>query len=456
MNAINKKTYIITFLVIFGLVGAGFIALAMQTADTNEKKDNDSYIEQISLENAENLEELALEEQEQEEIEVEEPIRTLRITAVGDLMVHSPQITAAYNRETQTYSYYDNFKYVKPYIERADIAIGNLETVFAGPESGFTGYPLFNTPDEFADALKFAGFDTIITTNNHSIDRGKQGLLRTIDVLEEKGFDFVGTRRNKDEQSYIVKNVNDINVGITAYTYETPMVNNRKAINGILMNNELAALIDSFSYERLDEDLAKMEERIMKLQNAGSDLIVVYLHWGNEYATTPNHYQRRIASELAAYGADIIIGSHPHVIQPYEIIYNENRGTETVVFYSLGNFISNQRVEYLGTYLTENGIIVNIDIEKNKDGTSIQGISYTPTWVHKYRKDGVNQYDILPLPDAIQDIEAFNLQENKLQRVTNAKASTGEIITSESSGRLYLEAFLEQEELYNISEVSTQ
>ena len=262
-----------------------------------------------------------------------EPVEIL-ISAVGDIMVHKMQLDAQYNSTTKEYDFTNNFKYVAPYIQRADLALANLETTLAGQARIFTGYPMFNTPDALADALKGAGFDVISTSNNHTYDRGKDGVIRTIEVLEDRGLDVIGTRKTVEDESFKIIDVKGIQVGLSAYTYETPSSNGQKALNGIPVSRDAQELIDSFNYQQLERDISKMVQRTELMRDRGAEVVVFFMHWGTEYARQPNTYQKQIAEALVDAGVDIIFGSHPHVIQPIELI-STSSGRQGVVVYSM-------------------------------------------------------------------------------------------------------------------------
>lgn len=192
-----------------------------------------------------------------------------------------------------------------------------------------------------------------------------------------------------------------------------------KYINGIFAKNEDARLIDTFNYSMKDEFYNEVEERVAQLKLDGADLIILYIHWGNEYQLKENSHQREIARKMCELGVDVIFGSHPHVIQPSEIITDENTGKRTICFYSLGNFISNQnRVTLtdpsvpLSEY-TENGVLVWLDITKLPSGeTFVSKIELVPTWVHRFFKEGRTRYEVVPLPMAYEKPESFGLEQS--------------------------------------------
>lgn len=361
---------------------------------------------------------------------------TITLSAVGDIMLHSTQLPAAIDSETGEYDFRHNFHFVKPYIERADLALANFESTFAGVERGYTGYPLFNSPDEMAEALKYSGFDVISTVNNHTLDTGKNGFFRTIDVLKKQKLSVIGTRLDHDQESYVIRDVNGIQVGLTAWTYETPNHAENKTLNGLVMPKELEDLIDSFNPDYVEESLEKMEERVQEMKEQGAEVIVFFMHWGHEYHREPHAYQKEMAQGLANYGVDIIFGSHPHVIQPIEMIEADNNDHQTVVVYSMGNFISNQRAHLVtsGRGYTEDGIIVNVSMKKDyeTDTISIEKVSYVPTWVHLDSSSSKKVYEILPVVDALDHTELFPFSPlgSVVERVLKSKQDTVDIIES--------------------------
>lgn len=329
-------------------------------------------------------------------IEKEDIIHTATISSVGDIMVHKPQLNAQYDSSQKTYSFNNNFQYVKEHLKSSDLTLGNLETTFAGTSTPFTSYPCFNTPDELSDALKSCGFDILSTINNHTFDKGDLGFFRTLKVLKDKEIQTVGTRENVDDKNYIIKDINNIKFGITAFSYGE-ITGENKFLNGIKLSDE--AKDKSNIFPQADSNTA-FEIINKTLNNLDStDMQVVIMHWGEEYQREPNNFQKELAQLLCDRGVDIIIGSHPHVVQPVEMITSSDNSNNTLVIYSLGNFISNQRREYLDTPYTEDGLIVDIQVSKNetKNETYISSVNCIPTWVNKYNSNGKVKYEIIPL-----------------------------------------------------------
>ncbi|MGF7185413.1 poly-gamma-glutamate synthesis protein (capsule biosynthesis protein) [Desulfitispora alkaliphila] len=326
-------------------------------------------------------------EQLQEEIE-EENYKRILIAAVGDIMGHMPQVYASKDWETGEYDFKDNYKEVKPIFEQADLTIGNLETTLAGSDRGYTGFPMFNTPSVLARDLAWAGFDILSTANNHSLDRGASGLERTLNKLDKYELIGVGTHRSQKEREQItVVDVQGIDIALLAYTYGT---------NGIPIPTGREYLVNLIDEEVIKRDIEKAKER--------SDVVVVCMHWGDEYQRLPNANQKYLAEKLVKWGADVILGSHPHVIQPYEYIRIENQEEvrEGVVIYSMGNFISNQRREYRDT-----GIIFQVELIKdlNNGNVSIGKVDWVTTWVRKFYENNKWNYRILPVEEYVLKIK---------------------------------------------------
>jgi len=259
----------------------------------------------------------------------------VNLVAIGDIMCHNTNIKAAYNASTKTYDFSPVFKNVSPYINKADIAIGNLETTFAGEDRGYSGYPTFNSPKELGIAIKDIGVDVLSTANNHSMDKGAKGVISTIDTLDEIGISHTGTYKSKEDQDKIlVKDVNGLKIAFISFTYGT---------NGIQIPEGKEYLINL-----IDENLILDQINLAKNENV--DLIVACMHWGVEYSQKQNKEQEKLADLLFNNGVDIIIGNHAHVIEPMEkrkITLSDGTEKDVFVIYALGNFVSGQVKEII-------------------------------------------------------------------------------------------------------------
>ena len=359
-------------------------------------------------------------------------VSTVTVINTGDIMVHSTQLTGA--KTASGYDFSDFFKYIKKPVTEADFAISNLEVTFGGEESGaYSGYPAFNTPDSLADTIKDAGFDLLLTTNNHCYDTGLSGLKRTLSVLKERGLSYVGTKQTATESDYIIKNVSGVKLGLTAYTYEnkneTP---GRKSINGNIISTDANDLLNSFNYDKLDEFYSRAQKNINDMKKDGADIIVFYMHWGEEYQLKENIYQDNIAQQLCNLGVDIIIGSHPHVIQPMSLLTASGGDHKTICAYSMGNAISNQRQEIMHpectTGHTEDGMLISYTVDKYSDNTAvISAVNVVPTWVNKYPAANGYHYSVIPLYSRGSGADC-GLTGTPLQKSQNSFDRTKEII----------------------------
>ena len=366
---------------------------------------------------------------EEEIIEEEENINSIEIAATGDILIHVEILETQYDKETDSYDFKNTLQYVKEYLSNADLTISNLEGTLAGKDNyGFSGYPSFNAPDELADAMKWAGIDVVNNMNNHSLDRDVKGFYRTREVLEDKGFDIIGTRALEDQDRYVIKDVKGIKVGIASYSYTMTCEGGVKGLNGIPIPSEVYPLMNTFRADTLEEDFQNMKEQIDKMKAEGAEAIIFYMHWGEEYELEPNETQIEIAKFLANNGVDIIFATHPHSLQPIDIIKTEDGLKEVPVIYSMGNFLSSQRTERIENPYTEDGVIVFVKINKNEDTGEIkvEYPTYMPTWVNWYEKDDKLFYEVVPA--TINDAEY--LTEEGKSRVVESLNRTKEIIES--------------------------
>ena len=342
-----------------------------------------------------------------------EPI-TIHMSAFGDTMCHLTNIKNAYNSSTKDYDFANVFQNIKKYTQNADIAIGNLETTFAGSSRGYTGYPTFNAPEILGKNLKDIGVDVLTTANNHCMDKGNSGLVSTLNFLDNYGIAHTGTARSEDEQNTIlIKDVNGIKIAFLSYTYGT---------NGITIPSD-----KPYSVNLIDKELIKKHITSAKEQNV--DVICVSMHWGIEYKLKPNSTQKDLADFLFDNGVDIILGSHPHVLEPMEkrtITLNDGTTKDGFVIYSLGNFVSGQI--YANTKST---VILDIQITKDSEGKiSIDSVKYTP--VYLYDKGSTSKsrtrYTLIDINQAIKDYESgkdnsiskslYNTLKDELNNIT--------------------------------------
>lgn len=323
----------------------------------------------------------------QKEIKEEKTI-TFTLTSLGDTLCHNTQYWDAYNNLTKQYDFsyvYDN---ISNYTSSSDLTIGSLETSFAGEDRGYSNYPTFNSPDSLATALKNIGVDIISTAGNHALDYGYSGLCRTIDVLEENGLSHLGTYKTAEEQEKIlIKNVKGVNIAFINYTYGT---------NGIPVPSDKPYCINL-----IDKDLIKKQIQTAKDQNV--DMIVACMHWGVEYKTTASSEQEELSNFLFQNGVDVILGNHPHVLEPMEkrnITLDDGTEKEVFVVYALGNFTADQREE-----ITRDSAILNLTITKQTNGKiTIDKASYIPIYMYK-SSNSTKKFKILDIEKTISDYE---------------------------------------------------
>jgi poly-gamma-glutamate synthesis protein (capsule biosynthesis protein) len=310
----------------------------------------------------------------------------LSLLFLGDIMQHDSQIKAAYNDATtgRSYDYSDCFRFVKPYIQSVDVAIGNLELTLAGPP--FKGYPQFSAPDELALTLKDIGMDVLVTANNHSVDRGKKGIDRTIEMLDSLKIIHTGTFKDT------VDRMNDYPLFIQKNGFTFALLNYTYGTNGIAVTKpNVVNLIDT----------AVMRRDIITAKAANPDFIIVFTHWGQEYQSQPSSIQKKITELCFKWGVQLVIGSHPHVLQPMEWRKPNNQ----LVTYSLGNFVSGQRDRY-----KDGGAMLQVEFMKittdSVSTTMIDSAGYILEWVYR-TVDDKKDYYVLPVPTFENDTTGF-------------------------------------------------
>jgi len=357
------------------------------------------------------------------------PVYEAKLTFTGDLMVHEWQFNDAYSKETGEYDFDYCFEEVLDYLSGADFTIGNLETTFAGEERGYAWYPTFNAPDSFGDALKNAGFDFLTTVNNHCNDKGESGILRTLEQLDRLGLDHTGTFASQEARDTVyIKEINNISFAFLAYTYGT---------NGIPVTQGKDYLVNL-----LDKELAIADIQRAKEQNA--DVIILLPHMGVEYATAPINSVKEMVYEFFEAGADVVIASHPHVLQPVEYVTIENgdESRQCFVAYSMGNFISSQR-----DLPRDASMILNLYFQKTGDEEAkLINVGFVPTWVKFVSLQGGYNIKVLSVYDTLKkhlNGDDIDLRQKDVSRLMNVQQEStkmilGEAVTVENMQREYL------------------
>lgn len=326
------------------------------------------------------------------------------VLSVGDIMAHTIQFEAA---KTDTgYDFYPQFEFIAEKVRSKDFAIANLETVFAGEDKRYSGKNMiFNAPDQLGESIKKAGFDILTTANNHSLDRGYYGIKRTIETLDEIGLLYTGTYIS-DERDILTFEKDGISFALLSYSYST---------NGWPIPEDYP-----HSINMMIEELIVADIKAAKLLDV--DFIMVANHWGLEYHLNENHHQRDLAEALFLAGADIILGTHPHVLQPFEhkrMRDDSGEMKDKFIIYSQGNFISGQR-----TYPRQIGMYINFEFTRQGSNEPfVSEVSVMPTYVEDGYKSGKRHMRILDMYQSMLDYEAgtLDISENLYSEIAGHK-----------------------------------
>jgi poly-gamma-glutamate capsule biosynthesis protein CapA/YwtB (metallophosphatase superfamily) len=302
---------------------------------------------------------------------------TATIGAVGDILIHDWVYEDA--KTDQTYDFKPMLTNVKSLLQKPDYLLANQETILGGVQMGLSSYPTFNSPQEVGDAIIDASVDIVSTANNHSLDKGEKGILAEIDYFNRVGLPYVGAFKDStDQQTLRVQNINGINLAFLSYTYGT---------NGIPVPKGKEYLVNLIDQEKMKQEIHRAKQE--------ADVVIMSIHWGNEYQRIPSQQQKDLAQFLVNEGVNIIFGHHPHVLQPMQWLTDAN-GRKAFVIYSLGNFISGQMRDY-----KDIGGLATIDIKKtiNDKGIEIEisNPTFTPTYVSNQK---LQNYRVVPLKDA--------------------------------------------------------
>ena len=399
-----------------------FLTAVVVLANTYSKRNEENIYLNNGIDETGRVEN-SVDEKEQEAIENEE-IKYIDIVSLGNLIIHQSQINGAKNENG--YDFSPSFQYIKEMVSEADISLGILEGALAGGEP--TGYPIFNSPDEVIDSLRDTGIDVVNYANNHIYDYDDEGLQRTIEITKEKGLDVLGIKSTEEEKSYLVKEVDGVKIGFASYVFETETINGYKTINSNPVSINSENLINTFNYNDLESFYNRIASEISAMKAEGVEFIIASMHWGEEYNTYTEATQNEIAKKLNELGVDIILGGHPHVIQPYEIICNES-GHSTFVIYSQGNSLSNQSEQEIGVAESEDGIMIKFTLEKKDGNVSLKEYKIIPTWVYKEEKgDGTYYHKIIPVEEALTSPEEYGINGDVYVRLENSLNRTRSIL----------------------------
>lgn len=344
--------------------------------------------------------------------QTEEPVTEARIMAHGDLLYHDLLYYSA-EQADGSYDFSENFTYVKPWLEQADLVLGDFEGTI-NPDYPLAGYPFFNAPEQVVQAIKEAGYDVVDLAHNHILDSGLEGVATTAQAFKDAGIDPIGVYPDqpRDQAPLVIREVNGIKIALLAYAY---------GFNG------LEAGLSPEEYEAVLSDLdeKKMEAEIKRAEKE-ADITIVMPQMGEEYRLDPTEEQVELYHKMVDWGADLVFGGHPHVPEPTETLKKD--GENKFIIYSMGNFISNQRIESLyglfNSEWTERGVLMDVEVKKKGDKTQITSVKAHPTWVSRvekgtYSQEGFPQYSYQTL--VIEDFLEGGRYEGQLDFETQAR-----------------------------------
>tara|TARA_B110000967_G_C18876787_1_gene558755 strand:- start:21 stop:1205 length:1185 start_codon:yes stop_codon:yes gene_type:complete len=336
----------------------------------------------------------------QKTIEAEQDSNELSLLFIGDFMGHLDQINAAHDEASGRYNYDSTFKKITPILSDADVTIGNLEVTLG--VTPYSGYPQFSSPPSYAAAIKRSGVDVLVTANNHSCDKRKKGVEKTIAILDSLEIGHTGTfvsaKAKQKSPAYVIEK-NNLKIALVNYTYGT---------NGIPPNSP--NIVNYLEKKRIAQDVTDINAQIKP------DQIIAFVHWGDQYKDLPNNTQKEWFDYFKSLGVNIVIGAHPHVLQPMEWQSKTADNKESLVVYSLGNFVSHQR-----TFPRDGGAVLKLSLKKSDSGVQIKSVGYHLTWVHEFVVAEKKYYDLLSVKDFETTPEYFSKKKDydKLIRFSN-------------------------------------
>jgi len=344
------KVFFFLLLVLIGIAGFGYYKYSLKNTDQPTK---------------------GKEEMEEEKVKTYK----LSLAATGDALLHKAVINDG-KQSDGTFDFSHQLTFIKEKLKNYDLAYYNQETPFGGDDKAFVGYPLFNSPTAYGDAMMDAGFNMVSLATNHTLDQGSNGVINFYNYWKDKDVMYHGIADSEETRNeYIIKEKNNITYSMLSYTTST---------NGIPVPNGKDYLVNVYSEEKAKKDIEYLRDKV--------DILIVAMHWGVEYTHTPTNEELEIAQFLADQNVDIVLGAHPHCIQPIDII------DDTVVYYSLGNFISNQGdiVNKYGMKVII-GMLGTLDIVKTVDGenTTVEINNVGADLLYTYNKNNKN-YQVIP------------------------------------------------------------
>ena len=331
--------------------------------------------------------------------EPEKVVATATIGTQGDLLMHKPVFDSC-RKSDGTYDFSSIFQYSKDVVSGLDYAIANLETTFGGDSYTYQGNPAFNCPDPLVNSVVDTGYDMLLTANNHAGDTMGDGIVRTVEKVREAGLAALGSQLS-GEKKYSVVEVNGIKIGMVCYTWAFSGDGSKFSLNGLTAVKDEGQM-NYFTNVNPDKLYNELKPIMEGMKADGAEATMIFLHWGQEYQLKENAAQQKMAQKLCDMGFDVIVGGHPHVVQPMAMLEStEIPGHKTYCIYSLGNAVSNQRTGVSSQFpagYTEDGVLFSVTFEKYSDGkVYVAGVDAIPTWVNMHSNNGGREYNILPL-----------------------------------------------------------
>lgn len=369
-----------------------------------------------------------------EATEIEADEGQVSLIAGGDVLMHSHLINGGLEADGD-YNYDYAFRYMNRLTAQYDLSLANMEGTLAGEP--YTGFPLFSAPDAVASGMASGGFNIAQTANNHIIDKSSAGFFRTIDVLRANGMTVSGSRASFDEPFYQLFDVGGVKVAMTSFSYETVRQDGLRALNALIIPEDVRGLVNSFSMQEpyMGEDFARMGRLAQTMRNNGAEIVIFNIHWGTEYSVEENWYQQTLAGVLADNHVDLIIGSGPHVVQPIKEVKASDSEHSTLVYYSVGNLLSDQVYSTADTNgLAEDGILASVRFRRGSDGQmEIVEAGYIATYVYKVRTgDAATRNTIIPVEAALADPGNFEI-DGRTDLLTASKSRTSQIMAGNQS-----------------------
>lgn len=365
--------------------------------------------------------------------EPEKVVATATVASQGDLLMHKPVFDSC-RKSDGSYDFSSIFRYSKDLVSSYDYALANLETTFGGDKYIYQGNPAFNCPDGLMDSVVDTGYDMLLTANNHAGDTMGDGILRTIEQIRGKGLTALGSQLSGDEPKYSIVDINGIQIGMVCYTWAYSGNGSTFSLNGLNPVKDEGQM-NYFTNNNPDKLYTEAQAILEQMKAAGAEATMIFLHWGQEYQITENAQQNTMAQKLCDMGFDVIVGGHPHVVQPVDLLESTvDPSHKTICIYSLGNAVSNQRTGISNLFppgYTEDGALFTVTFEKYSDGkVYLAGADVVPTWVNMHSNNGTREYNILPLMKEQQEqwTEQFGLAGNQFSAAQKSYERTMGIV----------------------------